>query len=231
MKKFNSFEELSEYASKFGMDARGFRPSELSFSKGIIKIPLEPKFGRSKVRCLKINVLEGGQKLSSGLLWHAIFGTRYKTVYNLIFFEVLNRATIWSPLTQCIFDVLMLTNSTAKAGSSENLFYQNLKCVRKILPSNELQKILSTLSQAGLSLPHRAPDLKGLLTISESYIYQNKAPEVRRIGVGYKDKGNLPLPGSEYNPDEITPYSAPSTYKLWEQLLRNFHSNGFSIQL
>lgn len=229
MKKFNSFEELNEYASRFGVDARGFRPSELSFSKGIIKVPLEPKFGRSKVRCLKINVLEGGQKLATGLLWHAMFGKKYKTVYNLIFFEILNRTKHWSPLTQCIFDVLMLTNITAKAGSSENLFYQNLKCVRASVPPVDLNKILSTLSSAGVSLPHRAPVLCKILTISESYIYQQKAPEVRRIGVGYKDKGSLPLPGSEYNPDEITPYSAPSNYKLWEQLLKNFHSNGYSI--
>lgn len=223
MKKFKSFEELADFFSERGLDVQGCRPSELSLSKGIIRIPLEPTFGRRSVKCLKIKCLENGTKLVSGLLWHAMFGKRFKTIHNLILFEILNQTNKWSPLAQLVFNVLMLTNRTAKAGSSNTLLYQNLEPVRRLISDSELQKMIAEFESCGMKLATREPDLNGLCAITESVIYQHKAPPVARIGVGYKDKGTLPLPGSEYDPDEITPFCAPDPNKVWKKFLRTFH--------
>lgn len=224
MKKFKSFEELADFFSERGLDVQGCRPSELSLSAGIIRIPLEPTFGRRSVKCLKIVPLENGTKLVSGILWHAIFSKHgCKTVHNLILFEILNQTNKWSLLAQLVFNVLMLTNRTAKAGSSNTLLYQNLVPVRRLISDSELKQLIEDFAAAGMKLAKRAPDLNKLFKVSQSVIYQHKAPPVARIGVGYKDKGTLPVPGSEYDPDEITPFCAPDPNKVWKKFLRVFH--------
>lgn len=231
MKDFSSFEELSSYAATFGVDSRGFHPSELSLSKGIIKIPLQPTAGRTRVKCLKVICPQKGKKMLIGLLWHALFGKRFKVVHNLIFFEMLNSIKKWDPLAQIVFDVMMILNSTTKVGSSNQFFHHNLVCVKRSTEEFYLQELILRLELAGVKLPHKAPDLDSFLLLSESYILLKRPVDPVRIGVGYKDKGSLSLPGNEYDPDEITPYSEPTNELVWQLLLKNFSTNKPSMKL
>lgn len=220
MAKFNSFLELTEFSSQYGLDARGCSPQDLTISKGVIKIPLEPTYGRNRVRCLKVTLLQSGNKVLSGLLWHACFGKKFKLVHNMIFFEILQRTSIYSPLAQTVFDLMVHMNSTAKAGSNENLFWQNLSPVRKNVPDSKLQEVIARLESSGIKLPTKEPQLDNLVRLTEGVILQRKPKPVNRIGVGYKDKGTLNS-SSPYEPDEITPFSAPSVYNLWSKLVKN----------
>lgn len=228
MKKFKSLYELAEYAANFGVDARGYRFSDLSISKGIIKMPVEPCNGRGRVKCFQINVLEGGQKLLTGVLWHCLFG-KPKVYHTMILFEILNRTEQYSLLAQTVYDVVVICNLTAKAGVTNEPFHHNLEPVRRTIPANQLQTMIDKLRSSGINLPHKSPDLDKILTVSKGTIFQRKPQPVNRVGVGYKDKGSLPKPGSEYEPDEITPFSAASNYKLWRVFASQFERVGYSF--
>lgn len=229
MLKFNSFQELVEYNSTFGLTAQGCRPSELTLSKGVIKIPLEPTYGKFRVPCLTVRILKDPKKLFVRILWQALFGREHRTIYNLILFNLLDRCNTWTPFTQTVFDVLVLTNRTAKAGSSSGHFQQKLKNVGSILNiSNEqvMDRFGKIIESAGYVLPKsaiKAQITEELLSVTSGFIFQQIPKPKTWRGVGYKDHGNISS-SLGYEPDEITPYSAADRYKVWELLLSNFRS-------
>jgi hypothetical protein len=81
------------------------------------------------------------------------------------------------------------------------------------------------LQTAGIKLPLRGRSLDEVLTVTEGYKFQKRAREVQRIGVGYKDKGSISQ--GSYEPNEITPFSVPSNYKMWSIFAKTFQSRNY----
>lgn len=225
--KFNSFEQLEKHLILKGFDVQGVSQTGLESSFRGIKIPLEPTYGKSRVKCLTVRCTQGGNKLMVALLWHALFGTKFKVIHNLIIFEIINKIRTWTPLAQIAFDVMMIMNEKTSCDASyRNHFNQNIKPVRRALTEIDLKMIIEDLSSSGLVLPRKAPELDSMLVITEGYIIQTKAPEPARIGVGYKDKGNLPLPGDSYEPTEIS-HLVHDPINLWKVFLRNYKKKNY----
>lgn len=229
--KFNSFGELKRFMDDRNLSTRGVSVQERSLSVRPIKIPLEPTAGRREVRALQYRALEKGRKLLTHLLWHAIFGSRFKVIHWQFLFEIVDRTTKWDPLLQTIFDVLMIVNVTPNGGPCQS-YNQKLKPARKALVrSDDLKKLVSDLESSGIVLPRKAIEIDDLLLASlDGKIRLKKPDEPRRIGIGYKDKGSLGLPGQEYDPDEIPPSSVGGSKDLFMKLLGNFRKKNYLTQ-
>lgn len=229
--KFSSFGELKRFMDDRNLSTRGISVQERSLSVRPIKIPLESTAGKRSVTALSYRVSVRGTKLLSQLLWHALFGTKFKVSHWQFLFEIVDRTNKWDPLLQNIFDVLMICNVTPNGGPCRS-YNQKLKCARKALvDSTDLEGLLLRFKQSGIEFPRKAPDIDQLIHVStEGKIFLQKPKDPSRIGVGYKDKGTLGLPGSDYDPDEIPPSSVEGSKDLFMKLLSNFRKRNYILQ-
>jgi hypothetical protein len=118
---------------------------------------------------------------------------------------------------------MMLINSNSpRGGSLESMFNMKEKSVRRVLGTEQANAIAEVFRGLGVSIPKKRPSLH--LTVSIETKKFKESPELRRIGVGYKDKGSLPLPGSQYDPTEYDGL-AYCPIKLWTTLLTKYHKN------
>lgn len=221
-KRFKSFDDLEEHAALWGLfSVDGRRPSEeFLLIPGLLEIPIDRTSG-SSVRVLRIRNSEKG-KLIPKILWDCLFGEP-RILHWFILFEVVNRSTLYEKSLQEVFDIMMLINiNSPRGGSMESILNMRQESVRKSLGNETANGIASRLRAAGISIPIKRPSLKLTFAIEEKRF--KKSPELRRIGVGYKDKGSLPLPGSQYDPTEFDGL-AYCPIKLWRVLLSKYHSN------
>lgn len=231
MNKFNSFGELSRFMHDRGFSSRGIPVQELPLSVRPTKIPLESTAGRRIVRAISVRSSVKGQQLIVGLLWHACFGKKFKVIHWQFLFELVDRTKKWSILSQVVFDVLMILNDTAKADRL-NQYMSNLRPVKSLLADQrQLDKLLMKLELTGMKLPRKAAPIEELLEINfNDSIKLRKPNEPARIGVGYKDKGSLGLPGTEYDPDQISPFNEEFPDNLFIELLNNYRKENYSFK-
>lgn len=220
--KFRSFEDLAEHVALWGLvSVDGRRPSEeLLFIPGLVEIPISRRSG-SEMTVARIRSSTKGQEVPK-VLWDCLFGTP-RTLHWFLLFEIVNRSTKYEPLLQLLFDVMMLINSNSpRGGSLESMLNMKEKSVRQVLGVQTADELAKTFRALGVSIPKKRPSLHLSVSI-ETKKFQTP-PEIRRIGVGYKDKGSLPLPGSQYDPTEYDGL-AYCPIKLWQTLLAKYHSN------
>lgn len=219
--KFNSFSDLLEYTSLWGVDLLGRDSSEvLLHIPGVLELPLEPRRGSSQ-RVIRIRSNSKKGELAAGVLWDCLFGAP-RLKHWLVLFECINRCDKYSSLLQCLFDVMMIINKGCPSGRSlETILDTKMTSVSREFGVEYADKLAKQFRSLGVSIPIKKPALK-LVTTSEIKHFR-KSPDVRRIGVGYKDKGSLGLPGSEYDPYEI-PASRVDPHYLWSKLLERYHS-------
>lgn len=224
MKKqtFGSFEDLADHVALWGLvSVDGRRPSEeLLFIPGLVEIPIDRRSG-SEMRVLRVRSANKGQEMPK-VLWDCLFG-QPRVLHWFILFECINRSTKYSPLLQLTFDVMMLINSISPSGGSlESMLNMKQKSVRQVLGVEYASGIAKLFREFGISIPIKKPSLH--LTVSIETKKFRSTPDLRRIGVGYKDKGSLPLPGSQYDPTEYDGL-AYCPVKLWQTMLAKYHSN------
>lgn len=219
--KFNSFEELREYCSMQGTNLLGVPRSEALLGiPGITGLPIEPRRGSSQ-KVARIRFASNSRDSLSAVLWDCLFGVPRVSHWFLLF-NLLDRLTKYDDLAQEIFNVMMIINEKSPSGAVSEIFNIRLRSVRAILGADIANEMKKRLRLLGLSVPQKKPSLKMSLTIET--IHFRKTPPVRRIGVGYKDKGSLGLPGSEYDPTEI-PTMKGDPNKVWGKLLRTYKRN------
>lgn len=121
----------------------------------------------------------------------------------------------------------MIVNSTTRVGNL-NLLNENMKSARSVLVDLDLERLLLNLKSCGINLPKKAIDVEVLVKINlNDSIVLKKPDDPRRIGVGYKDKGSLGLPGSGYDPDQISPFIEGPSDNLFIKLLSNYRKEKF----
>lgn len=216
--KFNSFEQLSEFVlSNRSLGRESGNPfSVLSNKKGVLKIPVSPRAGNSQDVFTVRNLSEPNLV---AVLWQCLFGT--PRVYHwLILFDLLNRVTKYEPGAQTIFNVMMLINSSSPKGGLTQQFNMKLKSVRAVLGHDEANTLAVEIKEyVKLEIPEKKP--ASTIKVSVETTRFRKPIEARFIGVGYKDKGTLPPPGSEYEPEyyNLTPLDP---VLLWNKFLKSY---------
>lgn len=218
MSTFNSFEQLQQHVlSNRSLGVESGNPfTVLSNKKGLVKIPISPRRGNSQ----EVFTIRGlSDQNWKAVIWQCLFGT--PRVYHwMILFDILNKVTKYEPGTQTIFNVMMLINSSSPKGGLKQQFNMKLKSVRAVLGlevANDLAVEISDFT--GINIPEKKP-ASSLKCSVETFKF-SKPSEVRFIGVGYKDKGTLPEPGSEYEPTfyNETPLDP---VLLWNKLLAGY---------
>lgn len=158
------------------------------------KIPLERTSGKNSVPALEVYPLtRTSSKIVVGLLWHACFGRKFKVYHWYILFRLFTRTLQKSRQSEALLTILCILTANAEAMRWQS----NMKPLRSILVqklgdeqgTKVLEKILKDLP---FQLPKKGPKIDDLLEITKGTIKQRKPKELARIGVGYKDKGNLP---------------------------------------
>lgn len=235
-----SFEDLGK---AYSLDGPLVNPGvsstqELLLSEGVFstKICLEPRAGRRKVKVLYISFPRGVREGVFNLVWQMLHGTKFSVKDVYILFALLEKYKENTPLAQRVFNLLVISNSlnrtqvrsTSKRSGLDftewDLKYLSLRAISKTRP--ELQGLYKSFTDYFNSLknfPKTRQDVNPNQISSEiRKRIQRPCPPPAYIGVGYKDKGTLPPPGSEYDPDEITPYGKPDRQSCWKSFLNNF---------
>jgi len=197
----------------------GLEKTDLGLSSSDFRgtVNLEPTYGKGSVKVIKYcSHHQDASEVFAALLWEATFGTHFKIWHWYILFNILCKGTSLNNTKIGLF--LLLRVVTAKRDLA---FFSSMKCFNSILkdrfPDTVLrQSVLAKFMKLfSVTWPTSDPKLHMLLSARECKIVLEKAPDLTRIGVGYKDQGSLgsstvePL-GS--NPEYIR------LYDWWETL-------------
>lgn len=219
---FKDFKDLSQFVRENGFDnLTGICSSDsLLTSPGNLVIPISRRSGNS-MQVLRIRAQD--KNVIGAVLWDCIYG-QPRGFHYLILFEMVNRSTYYDELLQGIFDLMMIINNfTSSDGNNYNQFInQRSKSVRQLYgieTANLYKEVIHRFSK--IRIPDKKPALK--IHLSFETLRFKKSPEIRFIGVGYKDKGTLPLPGSSYEPTEYN-LNSPDPIFLWNKLLKTYKS-------
>jgi len=181
----------------------GLAPSDFNGT-----INLEPTYGKGQIKVLRYESHAPSlERVFAALIWEASFGTHFKIWHWYILFNLLCKGSSLNNTKVGLF--LLLRVVTAKRDLA---FFSSMKCLYSILkdsfPDPEVSKSILTrfLNMFPIKIPPKDPRLHTLLSCRELTISLTKAPDVTRIGVGYKDKGSIGSPGLEplgTNPEYI----------------------------
>lgn len=217
MTKFNSFEQLLEHFQIEGVNVGQKRSNSLvnSNRKRVdVIFPIEPKQSRSQ-RCLRIIGSGSYSESLERILFESLFGDP-RVFQWFVLFELLNSIKLYSKEAQALYDVTVgLTSNSTNVGSDKSFMFSNMPSIRRKFgkeKANELAEIL----RGKLDIPQNRDwpsDFTKVVPFTRKF---KTSPEIRRIGVGYKDKGTLPLPGSEYEPEIPLLLNQHCPIKLWE---------------
>lgn len=181
-------DRLKILSSPQNLKIRGLETSFFRF-----KVPLESTSGRESYKAIVIRPGSfGSDKIVVGLLWHALFGKKFKVLHWFVLFHVLTRTLKKDKNSEAILAILMIM--TADAATSN--WMSNMKPLRGILISHlgherGLAFLEELMSNLPYRLPKKGPVIDEILSFQKAQIRQRKPKELARIGVGYKDKGSL----------------------------------------
>lgn len=217
MNRFNSFEQLLEHFQIEGVNVGQQKSNSLvnSNRKRVdVIFPIAPMQPRSQ-ECLRIIGAGSYRESLERILFECLFGDP-RVFQWFVLFELLNSIKLYSKEAQALYDVTVgLTSNSTNVGSEKSFMFSNMPSIRRKFgkdKANELAEIL----RGKLDIPHNR-DWPSDFTKVVPYTRRFKQPpEIRRIGVGYKDKGTLPLPGSEYEPEIPLLINQHCPIKLWE---------------
>jgi hypothetical protein len=178
-------------------------------------IPLEPRHDRSSVRAFKVKVISrDGKKIFSALIWHALFGSKtFRVIHWYILFNYLSRTIRKNNRSRALMRILRI--STQQCGKALNQHIRPVKTIVSYFLGKELamKYIQSILSDLDLKLGYDKPDLTKFFHLEEIHLHQKRAPDKRRIGVGYRDKGTLSNSSHEEGePDESYVFPEEDTF-------------------
>jgi hypothetical protein len=186
---FNSldYETKVRLQSPKNLKLRGLASSDFK-----VKFPLEPTHNRSSYKAISITPLASPEKVLVGLLWTAMFGKNFRVYHWLLLLELLLK-TINSKGSEAILKILCLL-TTENSGQSWNQKYKPMKTLlgKRLSAKDCEREIQDILKNLPFQLPHKDPIIENLVQMKVVDVILKKPKEIRRIGVGYKDKGTLP---------------------------------------
>lgn len=221
---FYSFEELLEAYSQedIGLVRKSGGSLVDSHRKRVdVSIPMwleQPNFEPSKAQFLRVRSEFNYKQVIEMILYECLFGDP-RVFQWFILFELLNSTKLYSEEAQALYDVVTgLTQSNSKnLGSPLRTMMSNMKPLRQNFGKEIANEIAETLRRNQISVPKKRTWSSDFCIVTTYTRAPKKAPEVRRIGVGYKDKGHLPLPGSEYDPEPLLLSEQHCPIKLWKR--------------
>lgn len=178
-------------------DPKAKRKSAGSFSLPDfrVNIPLEPVFGKTEVKVLKIAPkCRNAKQIYLALLWTAIYGSKRLSMVHWYLLYTLFEKRIETKDKETLALLRILRITTERSGSA---FNQKLRPVKTVV-QNVLGKDVGLLyckyleQSLGVKLPQEDPKLNDLIRVTYGVKFQHRPKEPARIGVGYKDKGTLP---------------------------------------
>jgi hypothetical protein len=218
-----SFEDLAEYFRD--SDLSGRKVGDLSFVNSNRKrvdllFPISSSSSTGR-QCLRIRAEGKVKTVVEQVLFECLFGNP-RVFQWFVLFELLYTTKKYSIEAQAAYDVLIgLAKSSSKnLGSPLSQIMSNMQPVRKTCGLIKARELAETFRENRIMVPESRDWPSNFLTVTSFRQTFRKTAEVRRIGVGYKDKGNLPLPGSEYEPDSPLLF-VPGSFDLWEKFRRN----------
>lgn len=156
-----------------------------------VKFPLEPLHNRKVYKALVLTPLAPPEKILVGLLWTALFGKTLRVYHWLLLFN-LTLKTINAESSEALIKILLLLY-TEKSGKSWNQRFKPVKTrLFQLMGDNYTKELQSILERLPYQLPKKNPMIENLIGFEIKKFKLQKPKEPRRIGVGYKDKGNLP---------------------------------------
>jgi hypothetical protein len=160
-----------------------------------LKIPLESKYGKSRVQCLCIRPKIGRSRvLWESLIWTTLFGSKRLTMIHwYILYSLFEKTLKKDKRSLAMLKILRIT--TERSGSTWNQKLKPVKTiVQNVLTKDEaVRYCLNLASDLGIkSLPDKDPHLNEMLEVRLGTMQQKRPEPLRRVGVGYKDKGSLP---------------------------------------
>jgi hypothetical protein len=174
-------------------------------------IPLGPPKG-SSLEVLRVRPNSSKKKIFEALIWTALFGSKkFNMVHWYILYTYFEKTISKSEMSEALFKIIRLT--TERSGRS---FDQKLKPVKTIIQNvlgkeDAVKYCLKLAKDLRLNnLPKEDPKLSELLEVVYGHKHLRRPPEKRYIGIGYKDKGNLPKgpkEDTEFAEDYLVPAS------------------------
>lgn len=157
-------------------------------------IPTEVERPGHFVQGIRYNYTGGDSfKLFRDLVWTACFGyNRFKIIHWYLLWNIFEKNLEDSPRSEALLRILRST--TSREGSSWNTTLKPLKTIATNAlgsPEKGLKYTMKILEDLELKLGTKDPGLLKTLKFYQSTRKCKRAPDPRRIGVGYKDKGNL----------------------------------------
>lgn len=221
---YYSFEELLEAYSQEDLGLVRKRGGSLvdSHRKRVdISIPMwleSPNSEPSKELFLRVRSESNYKQVIEMILYECLFGDP-RVFQWFILFELLNSTNKYSEEAQALYDVVTgLTQSNSKnLGSPLRTMMSNMRPLRQNFGKEIANKLAEILRRNQVSVPFKRTWSSDFCIVTTNSRRPKKAPEVRRIGVGYKDKGHLPLPGSEYDPEPLLLSEQRCPIKLWKR--------------
>jgi hypothetical protein len=207
--------EVERIKSVFSPDRVKVRQLTLSFFH--TRIPLTPtSYGRSYKALEVTPIAFNAEKILVGLLWHAMFGKKFKIVHWNILFNVFTKTINDNNQSRAILAILMII--TARAGKSWNTTLVPVMTIVRRKSSEDYDKIIQELlNMLPFRLPKKAPKIESLIKFEEVEVYLRRPKDPNRIGVGYKDKGSL---GSESTIEALPPDLFLEREDVFDLLLR-----------
>jgi len=224
MSTFYSFEELLEAFSQEGnlLVRKSGRSFVDSYRKRVdVTIPMwleSPNSEPSRAQFLRVRSESNYKEFIEMILFECLFGDP-RVFQWFILFELLNSTKLYSEEAQALYDVVTgLTQSNSKnLGSPLRTMMSNMKPLRQTFGREIANEIAEILRRNQLRVPFRRTWSTDFCIVTTFSKRPKIAPEARRIGVGYKDKGHLPLPGSEYDPEPLLLSEQHCPIKLWKR--------------
>lgn len=159
------------------------------------KVPLEPTHSRTTIKAIVVRPkVFSSEKIIVGLLWEAVYGRKFKVIHWFVLFKLLIRTLEKDESSEAILAACMILSTNVGATQWQS----NMKPLRSLFiqaygPEEYKVHLDEITRKFPFKLPLKSPKIDELLDFTFGTIEQRKPKDVARIGVGYKDKGSLPV--------------------------------------
>jgi hypothetical protein len=190
---FNSLEadRIKILISPQNSKIRGLASSFFRF-----KIPLEPTPDRTTLKAIEVRPKVGNtDRILVGLFWEAFFGKKFKVIHWHILLQVLLATIKKDRTSEALLALLCIMTANAATSNWSSNMVPLRTILFRTLEKEQAQNLLEYfLSSIPVSLPRKRPVIENLISVNLNGTIKQRSPkELARIGVGYKDKGNLSL--------------------------------------
>lgn len=213
------FRDKLQSELNYGVPFAKFRSAS---SRNRFILNLEPTASRRSVLAAEFRSLEPNEQILVGhLLWHMLFGKRFKSAHWYFLFRLFEKTLKNNePEVNALLYGCLLLSTPRKRVNRLDINHKAIGFTLKGFKVNRSLNFQSTERPTMLDLivsrfhiPRKALPLEELVYWFPREIKQRKPIEPKRIGVGYKDQGSMNA-GPGYEP-EIPAWDPSIDVDLW----------------